>query len=108
MKFKPTNFKIIVQGGPVVNSIHVIKQFRDVAVLAGDMESKWCEYSGHVSYGCKNRGPAILINHNKRSLYLFPRKKHYTEVELIDFVGWKIWCVEVNRYSIYACLIKEE
>jgi hypothetical protein len=107
MRYNKVRFKINIQGAPVVNDMVVVKRSKDIVVIEGDMKSKWCVYIGYVSGNYGNHNPSILIDATNRSLHLHPNKTGVTEIELVDFAGWSIWCVNVSRYSICACLIKE-
>lgn len=105
-QWEPCKFKIVNQGGPIVNSAHVVSGVSHVAAIHVDMKSKRCTID---AWGVQNDGsPTIYIGANCESLYLTPGfEKHSTEISFPEFKGWDFWATEISRYSLHICFVKK-
>lgn len=99
--------EVVIQGAPVVN--HASLHFRgdNIAAIAIDLRSKYCEISGA---GGMDNLPTLGIAASERSLLLDESQPRDTETELAfpEFEGWQIWSAECSRYTAKVCLVRQE
>jgi len=93
-------FKIIRQGKVRVNDVDIVIQNNDIVAIEIDLDSKYCDCIGY-------NDSIITLTANNDSLLLDETKEDFTEVKLFGFDGWKLFCSEESRYSIFLCLVRK-
>jgi len=99
-------FKIVRQGGPILNRGWVVAAGKNVVAIEMDMRSKWCEME--AEYKTPGGAPCVSIGGaNERALYLKKsREKEPTEVAFPEYKGWDIFSAHVCRYTFCACFVR--
>lgn len=94
------------QGAPVVNCGVIFEKFPTAVLAIVDLKTKWCE----IDAGCegKNGCPAFYVSATKRSTGLKKgvKKTEPTKIAFPEFKDWRVFSVNLNRYSLYITFVK--
>jgi hypothetical protein len=101
---------VLIPGAPVVNHGLVVAEGPGVVAIAIDMQSKYCilEATGSTHNTNGEEIPSVTIGAQEGSQYLEPKapKGDSTEIAFPDYVGYKVFCADMGKYSLSVCLIK--
>lgn len=104
-EIQETQIRVADQGAVRVNAAHIYRSAEGIVCIYLDMHSK------RVVMDCTSSSdddpPRIYLSADENTLHLDktqPRNK-LTEVEFVDFVGWRVFASDSARYTIAVCLV---
>ena len=104
-EIQETPIRIADQGAVRVNAAHIYRRAEGIACIYLDLHSKRAVMDCTSS---RDDGPpSIYLSADENTLYLEetqPRDK-WTEVEFVDFVGWRVFASDSARYTVAVCLV---
>lgn len=99
--FPKLKYKILNQGGPIVNTGWIISQSDEMALIVLDFKSKNCQIEGYsddsIFVGATENSTNLELNKNSEP----------TEIKINSFKGFEIICSEFRRYSLFVTLLKK-
>ncbi len=90
------------QGKPVREHVFLVKKYNDIALVTINFRSKWLDI-GFI--GSAFECPLIGVVGTDRSKFLSRAESDYTEILFNTFRGWKIFSVDISRYTCRIALI---
>jgi hypothetical protein len=91
----PIRYRVTKQGFPTIQAAAVHAICEHVAALDFDFETKSCEFDAETT--SEHGLPVLIFSHEAGD---------DTEIELLDFAGWDVWCASTSRFSVCVCLVK--
>jgi len=82
-----------------------------IAVVEIDLHSKYAELQTYSNgtWISEERisGPSFVLDKNEATLHLSEKHEGWTEIVLPDFFGWEVFCCDLARYTLRACLTSQ-
>jgi hypothetical protein len=107
-ELETTEISIVQQGPMRINHAIVCERGENVVAIVVDMASKRGAVCGEISD--EDGVPAVMIEANEHSLHLDEKAdtRLDTMVAFPAFKGWRVWCADVSKYSVYVCLVRRD
>lgn len=108
MKTRPVKVVVQCQGAPECNSASLLYKGKTVALVECDMHTKWCGVTATIcgpvvrvkdKFKCIGT-PSVYLDLIEGSQHPHKSKKGWTIIEFPTFEGWRIWAIEVQRYTL--------
>lgn len=99
---KPLNMKVNRQGGPKLTAMEILIEHENLALayIAADRKSYEVMTYGHcngeppsLQMVCVSGTPGEGLGH--------------TSVSFPDFIGWRVFMAEMQRYSLHVLFVRE-
>ena len=104
-EIQETTIRVAEQGAVRANAAHIYRRSYRIACVYLDLHSKWAVMD--CTSSSDDGPPSIFLSADENTLHLdetHPRDK-WTEVEFVDFVGWRVFASDSARYTVSVCLV---
>lgn len=92
----PANVRVTIYGTVNVEHALLIADGNGVAAILIGLEQKWASIG---ATGGNGGVPCICVHADKDDDDL-------TEIRFPDYAGWRVHCSEINKYTLYVCLVR--